>query len=180
MHPKSWGSGEGIRAVFVSTYETALDAKGRVSVPASFRAALGGGSRIFLWPAMDGSGCLEGGGDELMAVYRNTLSRMSPSDPNRRAFMHAIFTRSADLKMDDTGRISIPAPLLEAAGITRKIIFAGSFDRFHVWEPERFAEFDAKMAQAAQDNQGALDAPFDRLMAAGGAPGPGSGGGGSV
>mgnify|MGYP005838671537 CR=1 FL=1 len=52
--------------VFVSTYETSLDAKGRVSVPAPFRAALAGGNRIFLWPAIDGSGCLEGGGDELI------------------------------------------------------------------------------------------------------------------
>lgn len=116
-----------------------------------------------------------------MAVYRHTLSQMSPSDPNRRAFMHAIFTKSADLKMDDTGRISIPAQLLEAAGITRKIVFAGSFDRFHIWEPERYAAFDARMAQAAQDNQGALEAPFQRVMAAGGVPGlaSGSGGGGA-
>lgn len=166
--------------MFVSTYETALDAKGRVSVPASFRAALGGGSRIFLWPAMDGSGCLEGGGDELMAVYRHTLAQMSPSDPNRRAFMHAIFTKSADLKMDDTGRISIPAALLEAAGITKKLVFAGSFDRFHIWEPSRFEAFDAKMAQTAQDNQGALAEPFQQAVAAGGIPGLAAGGGGGA
>ena len=51
--------------VFVSTYESAIDAKGRVSIPASFRAALGGGNRIFLWSALDGSGCLEGGGEDL-------------------------------------------------------------------------------------------------------------------
>ena len=72
--------------MFVSTYETAIDAKGRVSVPAPFRAALSGGSRVFLWPAIDGSGCLEGGGDELMSIYRQTLARMAPNDPNRRAF----------------------------------------------------------------------------------------------
>jgi MraZ protein len=164
--------------VFVSSYETALDAKGRVSVPASFRAALGGGSRIFLWPAMDGSGCLEGGGDELMAVYRQTLARMAPNDPNRRAFMHAIFTKSADLKMDDTGRISIPGALLEAAGITKKLVFAGSFDRFHIWDPSRYHAFDEEMAQTAQDNQGALAEPFAQAMAAGGLPGLATGGGG--
>lgn len=162
--------------MFVSTYETSLDAKGRVSVPAPFRAALSGGSRIFLWPAIDGSGCLEGGGDELMALYRQTLARMAPNDPNRRAFMHTIFTRSADLKMDDTGRISIPGGLLEAAGIEKKLIFAGAFDRFHIWEPSRFAEFDAQMAETAQNNQDALAEPFQQAMAAGGLPGFGNGG----
>lgn len=163
--------------MFVSTYETSLDAKGRVSVPAPFRAALGGGNRIFLWPAIDGSGCLEGGGDELMAVYRQTLARMAPNDPNRRAFMHTIFTRSADLKMDDTGRISIPQALLEAAGIEKKLVFAGGFDRFHIWEPSRFAAFDAQMAATAKDNQDALAEPFQQAMAAGGLPGLGNEGG---
>ena len=163
--------------MFVSTYETSLDAKGRVSVLAPFRAALGGGNRIFLWPAIDGSGCLEGGGDELMAVYRQTLARMAPNDPNRRAFMHTIFTRSADLKMDDTGRISIPQALLEAAGIEKKLVFAGGFDRFHIWEPSRFAAFDAQMAATAKDNQDALAEPFQQAMAAGGLPGLGNEGG---
>lgn len=166
--------------MFISTYETALDAKGRVSVPASFRAALGGGSRLFVWPAMDGSGCLEGGGDELMAVYRQTLARMAPTDPHRRAFMHAIFTKSADLKMDDTGRITLPAHLLEAAGIEKKLVFAGAFDRFHIWEPSRFHAFDQKMAQAALNNQSALDEPFQKAMASGNLPGIGATGTGDV
>lgn len=146
-------------------------------MPAPFRAALAGGNRIFLWPAIDGSGCLEGGGDELMALYRQTLARMAPNDPNRRAFMHTIFTRSADLKMDDTGRISIPASLLEAAGIEKKLVFAGAFDRFHIWEPSRFAAFDAQMAETALKNQDAMAEPFQQAMAAGGLPGIGGGGG---
>lgn len=154
--------------MFVSTHETSLDAKGRVSVPASFRHALGGAQRIFLWPASDGSPCLEGGGEPLMATYRQTLARMSPNDPARRAFMHAIFTRSADLKMDDTGRISIPKKLLSLVGIEKDLVFAGGYDRFHVWEPGRFAAFDTQMDKQLQDSQGAIDAPFQAALAAGG------------
>lgn len=154
--------------MFVSTHETSLDSKGRVSVPASFRQALGGGQRVFLWPASDGSPCLEGGGEALMAAYRQTLARMSPNDPARRAFMHAIFTRSADLKMDDTGRISIPKKLLDVAGVEKKLVFAGALDRFHVWEPSRFEAFDAQMDEQIAQNQSAIDAPFQAALAAGG------------
>jgi len=103
-----------------------------------------------------------------MATYRQTLARMSPNDPARRAFMHAIFTRSADMKMDDTGRISIPKALLEAAGIEKDLIFAGSLDRFHVWEPSRYAAFDAQMAESLKDSQTAIEAPFKAALAAGG------------
>jgi MraZ protein len=102
-----------------------------------------------------------------MAAYRQTLTRMSPNDPARRAFMHAIFSRSADLKMDDTGRISLPRGLLQAAGIDGTLIFAGALDRFHIWEPARFAAFDAAMQDQLTDSQAALDAPFQAALAAG-------------
>ena len=74
--------------MFVSTYETSLDTKGRVSVPAPFRHALEGGTRIFLYPALDGSPCLEGGGDALMLENQKTLLRMSPNSTARKVFLN--------------------------------------------------------------------------------------------
>jgi len=82
--------------------------------------------------------------------------------------MHAIFTRSADMKMDDTGRISIPKRLLLSAGIEKEMIFAGSLDRFHVWEPSRYAAFDTQMVGQLKDSQSAIEAPFQAALAAGG------------
>ncbi|MEE9380959.1 MAG: division/cell wall cluster transcriptional repressor MraZ [Hyphomonadaceae bacterium] len=157
--------------MFVSTYESAIDAKGRVSVPAPFRAALGGSSRIYIYPAIDGTPCLEGGGETLMTIYKQTLARMSPQDPARKAFMHSFFTRTADLKMDDTGRIKLPEELLKLADIKGRVKFAGAFDRFHIWNPEQYAIYDAKMAAEAATHQDKMDAPFQAALAAGGIPG---------
>ncbi|MEO0983222.1 MAG: division/cell wall cluster transcriptional repressor MraZ [Pseudomonadota bacterium] len=163
--------------MFTSTYESGVDAKGRVSVPAPFRAALGGRPRLFVWPAIDGGGYLEAGGEELMAQYRQILARMSPQDPARKAITHALFTKSADLKMDEPGRVKLPEPLMRAAGVTDKIVFAGALDRFHIWNPDRFAEFDAAMSADAAANQSALDAPFQAALEAGALGGLGGGGG---
>lgn len=124
------------KRVFVSTYESAIDAKGRVSIPASFRAALGGGPRIFLWPALDGSPFLEGGGEALVAMYRQTLLRLPPNSPAREALVEGIFASSADLKMDDPGRIKLPDDLKEAAGIKDRVVFSGLNDRFQMWDPD--------------------------------------------
>lgn len=154
-------------AVFFSTFESAIDAKGRVSVPASFRAALGGASRVYVWPAFDGRGCLEAGGEALMNDYRQILARMSPHDPAREAIAHSIFGRSADLKMDEPGRIKLPDSQLAAAGIKKDIIFSGAFDRFRIWSPERFAAYDAEMSAQASANLGKLDAPFQAALEAG-------------
>ena len=135
--------------VFVSTYESAIDAKGRVSIPAPFRAALGGGNRIFLWPALDGSGCLEGGGEALMAMYRVTLTRLPPQSKERKALSNRIVAGAADLKMDDTGRIRLPEELCRAANLTDRIKFAGNIDSFQIWNPEKHAAYTAEMAEAA-------------------------------
>lgn len=159
--------------MFVSTYESAIDAKGRVSVPAPFRSALGGRSRIFLWPALDGSQCLEGGGEELMAMYRQTISRLPLQSRQRKALTLAIVSRSADLKMDDPGRVKIPEALLASVGISDKMVFVGALESFQIWSPEAYAEYEADMAAAVNDPDiiNALAAPYDATIAAGGVPG---------
>jgi len=161
--------------VFVSTYESAIDAKGRVSIPASFRAALGGGNRIFLWPALDGSGCLEGGGEALMAMYRATLTRLAPQSPARKALVTRIIAGSADLKMDDTGRIKLTDELMQAADLEGRVKFAGNMDSFQIWNPERHAaHFDAMAAEAAkEDTLEALGQAYNEVLRqqVGGAPG---------
>lgn len=156
---------------FTSTYEGSIDSKGRVSVPAPFRAKLGGAARVFVWPALDGNPYLEGGGEELMRSYEQLLLRMSPQDPRRRAYMHAIFTKAADLKMDDTGRIKLPTQMLDAAGIKGKLLFAGALDRIHIWNPEKYAEYDAKMSISMQENPDPLHEVFDIAMRDGALPG---------
>ncbi|MEM1151170.1 MAG: division/cell wall cluster transcriptional repressor MraZ [Pseudomonadota bacterium] len=159
--------------MFVSTYESVIDAKGRVSVPAPFRSALGGGSRIFLWPALDRSKCLEGGGEELMAMYRQTISRLPLQSRQRKALTLAIVSRSADLKMDDPGRVKIPEDMLAAVGIADRMVFVGALESFQIWSPEAYSAYEAEMAEAVGDPEviNALAAPYGATIAAGGVPG---------
>lgn len=161
--------------MFVSTYESAIDAKGRVSVPAPFRAALGGSVRIYLWPALDGTRCLEGGGEELMAMYRDTISRLAPKSPQRKALTAALISRAADLKMDDPGRIKIPEEMLDSVGIDGRMVFVGAMESFQIWAPEAWRAYEAEMAEMAADPDvlGALATPYQDSVAAGVVPGLG-------
>ena len=154
--------------VFVSSYETSLDSKGRVSVPASFRHALAGGARIFLYPALDGSPCLEGGGDALMQQNQTTLLRMSPTSTARKVFLNRTVSKAVELKLDDTGRIKIPVKHLEMAGIGKELVFVGAMDRFYVWDPERYAAFDAEMESQLDDVQADFEGSFNAALAVGG------------
>lgn len=137
--------------MFISTYESAIDDRGRISVPAPFRAALGEERRVFLWPALDGTHCLEGGGVALMDMYKRAMGKMSPQSKIRKALVNGLFARAADLRMDEGGRIKLPPKLLDHAGLEKAILFTGNVDSFNMWNPERYAEYDSNMAQAAAE-----------------------------
>ena len=151
--------------MFVSTFETSLDSKGRVSVPAPFRHALEGGARIFLYPALDGSPCLEGGGDALMQQNQATLLRLAPNTTARKVFLNRTVSKAVELKLDDTGRIKIPAKHLEMAGIGKDLVFVGAMDRFFLWEPKRYAAHDAEMEAQLEDVQGDFESSFNAAFA---------------
>ena len=152
--------------MFVSTFETSLDSKGRVSVPASFRHALEGGVRVFLYPALDGSPCLEGGGDALMQQNQATLLRMSPNTTARKVFLNRTVSKAVELKLDDTGRIKIPEKHLVLAGIKKDLMFVGAMDRFYVWEPDRYAVHDAEMEAQLGDVQGDFEGAYNAAFPA--------------
>ena len=45
--------------MFLSNFESGVDAKKRVSIPAPFRRVLGGADSVYLWPSLD-KPCIEG------------------------------------------------------------------------------------------------------------------------
>ena len=73
---------------FVSHYMLRLDAKGRVSVPASFRAVLArdGFDGLYCYPALDRP-ALDAGGNALLAEIEALLAGFSPYLRSARAIL---------------------------------------------------------------------------------------------
>ncbi len=146
--------------MFLSTFEGSIDARGRVLVPSSFRALLGGAQKFFLYPDSSGAGCLEGGGQELMDKHVTLFNNLPPNSKDRVAFVNAIFSKTSEITMDQAGRAVIPPMLLTQAGIEKDLLFVGAMDRFQIWNPERYANFDADHSEHAINNQDALIQPY--------------------
>nr|WP_300998381.1 division/cell wall cluster transcriptional repressor MraZ [Hyphomonas sp.] len=80
-----------------------------------------------------------------MELYRETLAELPLQSPIREAIVTCIIAASADLKIDDTGRVKLPEELCEAAELSGKIRFSGQLDSFRIWNPERFNLHQARM-----------------------------------
>ena len=135
---------------FVSHYMLRLDAKGRVSVPASFLAALerDGFDGLYCYPALDRP-ALDAGGNALFAEIEALIAGFSPYSDQREQFSLALYGTSETLKLDSEGRVVLTDTLKAHAEIADSVTFVGLGHKFQIWEPGRFrsefAEATAKV-----------------------------------
>ena len=153
--------------MFLSSATNTLDAKGRVSVPADFRAVVTQSDfdGIIIWPSFDGA-YLEGGGIALLQDYQRSLETLDYYDEGRIALQRAIFAESRRLPFDSGGRVSLPKDLHEYAGLNGKVMFVGLGRRFEIWSPAAYTERTENVRQLARENRHRLK-PVARDMLGG-------------
>ncbi|MBA4182296.1 MAG: division/cell wall cluster transcriptional repressor MraZ, partial [Anaerolinea sp.] len=124
---------------FVSNYTLRLDAKGRVSIPAPFRAVLArdGFEGLYCYPALD-QPALDAGGHSLLAEIEELLNGFPAYSDQRDELSLALYGTSETLKPDGEGRVILSEPLKAHAGITEAVSFVGLGHKFQIWEPGRF------------------------------------------
>jgi MraZ protein len=124
---------------FVSQFTNRLDAKGRVSIPASFRGLLAkdGYEGLYVHPTLDFP-ALDCGGNALLAEISALLDRLPAFSEERDVFATALMGASEILKIDPEGRIVLTDRMREQAGITDQVTFVGHGHKFQLWEPEQF------------------------------------------
>ena len=131
--------------MFLGTHIVGVDAKGRASIPAPFRAALRGeAGLVFVWPSWRGP-YLEAGDQALLQHYQSVLASRGAFDDAREDFEYAIFAEARALSFDETGRVTLPEDLRGHAQLNGKAAFAGLTDRFEIWAP---ALLEARVAEA--------------------------------
>jgi MraZ protein len=141
---------------FVSHFMLRLDAKGRVSVPASFRAVLArdGFDGLYCYPALDRP-ALDAGGNALLAEIEALIAGFQPYSDQREQFALSLYGTSETLKIDGEGRVVLTDTLKAHAGITDAVTFVGLGHKFRIWEPGCFraelAEATAKVRAFKQE-----------------------------
>jgi MraZ protein len=140
---------------FVSTFTNKIDAKGRVSIPASYRAVLerdGYAGGIYCYPSLDAP-ALDAGGERLAQKIDGLLSGLPDYSDERDELSVALYGDVQILTIDQDGRIVLPEALRAHAGVTTQVTFVGLGDKFQMWEPTRFAERRARAREKVQDHR---------------------------
>ncbi|MDW3024609.1 MAG: division/cell wall cluster transcriptional repressor MraZ [Alphaproteobacteria bacterium] len=126
-------------SLFLSSYENRLDTKGRVSVPASFRASIADEkfAGVVLFRSFTHN-CIEGLTMSRLEQMAAATDKMGVFDSELDDLTAMLFADARQLAFDVTGRIVIPAELLQHAGIKDTAVFVGRGNSFQIWNPEAF------------------------------------------
>ena len=153
-------------ALFLSTFENKIDSKGRLSVPAPFRATLEANhAPLYLYKSLLVP-CLEGCGPERINQIVDAIDMMD-SLSQEAATLTTMLSSAQEMRIDSEGRISIPADFIEFANLQQTALFAGIGRSFQIWHPEKFRERDSAARENAK-SKGLPKLTLNRPSSAGG------------
>jgi MraZ protein len=136
---------------FMGQHQNRLDAKGRVSIPAPFRASLRqqgqDGVALVLRPSHKHP-CIEGWPAAAFDALAQPLNRLDMFGEDHEDLSTALYADANPVESDKEGRIVLPDSLVRHAGLTDTVIFMGLGNIFQIWEPsaaeQRIAEARAR------------------------------------
>lgn len=137
--------------IFLSTYENKIDAKGRVSVPASFRGVLEAQQQPLIVTRSLTDDCLQGQGAQRMNQIVDVLDTMDSLSPDVQ-MLQAMLAHAQEMKIDSEGRIMLPEDFLDYASLSGTVIFAGVGRLFEIWNPDTFRARQQRQRDNAREH----------------------------
>jgi MraZ protein len=122
---------------FLGTHIGKLDRKGRISVPAGFRAALEriGSEEIILRPSHI-LPCIEVYPRPAFERLAAGIERLDVFSEQYEALAAVLYADTYPSQPDGDGRLVLPEPLIAHAGLGETITVVGNGAHFQIWEPE--------------------------------------------
>ena|SRR5438105_2971278 len=138
------GSGASALPVFRGVTQLALDAKGRLAIPARHRDALAAVSTGRCVVTADPSRCLLLYPLAAWEPIQTRLLALPSFNARTRGVQRLLVGHADDVELDGAGRILVPPALRRYAGLDRAVMLVGQGHKFEIWDE---AQWSAQTAQ---------------------------------
>ncbi|MBO0768175.1 MAG: division/cell wall cluster transcriptional repressor MraZ [Solirubrobacterales bacterium] len=131
--------------IFRGTFEHALDAKHRLTVPAKYRAALGSGVVLAISPETEPGTprCIAIWTPEDYEAYTSAaLEGLNPLSPKARELKRLLFANSHETELDSANRVMIPPSLMAYAGLDKDCVVAGAGECLELWDRDTYNAYN--------------------------------------
>ena len=139
--------------MFFGEFEHTVDAKGRVILPAKFRAAFEAGA--YVTKVIDG--CLAVYTPEDFDVVAKEMQEKARRGAVQRNVVRSFAAGTAEVVPDRQGRIALPANLRSFAELNERVMVTGQINRLEIWDADKWARVNSEGEASMNDPHGDLD-----------------------
>jgi MraZ protein len=139
--------------MFLGEFQHAIDAKGRVAIPARFRSQFGRGAVLIrgIEP------CLYVFPLATWEAKAQALDAAAMDPARRRRIERRFFGTACECELDAQGRIVIPLAFRQYAGLDGETTIVGARQRIEIWHT---AAWQQHLAELEGEDLAGLDLPF--------------------
>jgi len=125
---------------FLGSHAINMDAKGRIAIPARVREELLRvcGGRIVLTASANEEHCLFLYPEPEWEVIRPKVEALPNMNRRARRLQRLLLGNAAPMELDSAGRILIPQPLRNYAGLEKKLMLVGQGRKLELWDEEQW------------------------------------------
>ncbi|MEA1981189.1 MAG: division/cell wall cluster transcriptional repressor MraZ [candidate division Zixibacteria bacterium] len=128
---------------FYGQYQTTLDAKGRIALPAKLRSVKRPSSKKTL---LEGNLILTKGLEGCLSLYpevewadmQSRLSSLNFTQKDFRFFSRRFYSSASTVSFDRSSRILIPSHLQKEADLQHDLLVIGVNNWIEIWNPDRY------------------------------------------
>jgi len=126
--------------MFIGEYQHNLDDKGRLAIPAKFRAILKKGAVVT--KGLDN--CLFLYSKEQFSQIAAKFAALPISQAKARAFSRHMLAGAMDVDFDNQGRITLPDYLRKFSSLKKKVVIAGLYNHLEIWDETTWLKYKSE------------------------------------
>ena len=131
--------------MFLGEYKYSIDDKKRLAVPVKFRQGLG--KKAVITRGLDN--CLFLYPQKEWQALAEKLSSLPISQADARGFSRIMLAGAMEVDLDRLGRILVPDYLKKYAGLSKKAVVAGLYNRIEIWDEKVWELYKQKTEKEA-------------------------------
>ncbi len=133
--------------MFIGEFHHSIDTKGRVAIPAKFRAKVRGGAIVTR--GLDK--CLFVFMKKDWAQFAGKLVSLPLAQANSRAFVRLMLSGASEVELDSQGRVLVPDYLRKYASIKKSAKVIGVYDRMEIWDDVAWEKYKQNTESASDE-----------------------------
>lgn len=133
--------------MLIGEYFHTIDTKKRLALPAKFRKELG--RSLIVTRGVDN--CLVVYTEKEWKKIAEKLADLPESRPEARTYRRLILAGAMLVSVDKLGRILIPENLKGYAGLKKKVVICGLFNRLEIWDSDNWEKYRGEQEKKVDD-----------------------------